>query len=240
MIDAVIFPDRLVNEKSHGWNIRGSLVSPGQSQIGTFPRGRIDGGGLWASRINQIVLREDDDVSCYLALRSLAQGGSRALVVRRYHPLNLQPYPTINGVRVTSYPLLPHSDGSFFSDDSGYYQNVIAARTVGTALLRSTSLTIHLVSGAPLRGGEVFSILRPTNNWRMYEVTTVTVNGSGDSVVRLNLPLREDVPDGTEVEFDRPRCTMFLEAQSSMDVDMTTDPYPWPNASFIEYPWTAE
>lgn len=238
MIDAVVFPDMPYFEKSHSWNLRASTFLPGQATTGAFPLGRIDGGGLWSAVLNEVHLISDDDLRVYRALRSLAQGGVRAIIVPRHDPTALPPFPTIGGVRVTSYGNVPYSDGSFFSDGTGFYQPVIVAVTVGAAALRASSLTISFISGAALRGGECFSIAHTINNWRLYEITSVTIVG-GNSVVTIEPPLREAVPSGTAVEFDRPRCTMRLASPSSMDIDLTTFPYPWPSPSFIEYPWTS-
>lgn len=238
-MDAIVFPDRLLVESSEAWNIGASTFSPGQTGSGTFlPPGRIDGGGLWVMSADLIVPQEKDDFLCYRAVRMLNQGGARPMVMLRDEAsAGFPPWPVIGGVEITGYAAIPHSDGTLFSDGTGYSQPAIVAQTVGAAALRDTTLTINLISASALRGGEVFSLYTANQGWRMHEITTVVIDGNGHSVVTFEPPLRDDIDDATPVEFDRPRCVMFCATPKALDLVVTTSPYCTPSISFIEYPW---
>lgn len=241
MIDAIVFPEILLVESTHSWSIAASTFSPGQTAGGAFPFGRLDGGGVWTTRPELVIARERDNLLCYRAVRSLCQGGARPIVMRcNEAAAGFPPWPIVDGVALTSRDPIPHSDGSFFSDGSGYEQSVISAQTVGDALLRATSLTLAFLAGDALRGGERFAILHAVNNWRLYEITTVVLDDDGNSVVSFEPPLREATPGATPIEFDRPRCTMRLTNPQAMPLDITKEPYIRSSLSFVEYPWSVD
>jgi hypothetical protein len=232
--DAFLFPPKLNRELSHSWNLRGSTVSPGQSGTGAFPLARFDGGGLWTGILNEVAMTDRQDVLCWRAVRVLAKGGVAPFIMPRKDVI-FPPFPLVGGVQLFAYPSIPHSDGSFFGDGSGYYQPVIVAQTVGAALLRDTTLTIAFTYGGPLLGGESFSLTGPLQGKRLHEISTVAIDGNGNSVVTFDPPLREDYPGATVVEFDKPGCTVRLADPKAMDLELTVYPLPRPSVAFVEY-----
>lgn len=233
MPDAVTFPLSLMRELTVEWNLFAGNATPGQTASGAFPSLRLDGGGLWVAKLNQILLVDDDAVRAYRALRIAARGGARALYVPRHE--TVQPWPLDeNGRPITTYGDIPWDDEVLFDDDTGWDQPVIDCITVGSAALRATTLALRFIYGGPLRGGEVFSILHAAQGWRLYEIEAVEINDDGDSVVTFSPPLREAVADETQVEFDQPRCTMKLLSPDAMNFTLQTFPNDRPTAQFIE------
>ncbi len=165
------------------------------------------------------------------AVRQICDGGVNSLVVPRNDAL-FRPWPA--GLSQSIVSSVPHSDESFFDDDTGYYQSVIDV-TAAAAPKRATSLLLTLNYCGQLMGGESFSIDHPIMGWRLYEIATVDANSSF-AAITFNPPLREAIEDDTRLEFDRPRCTMRLAKTSSMD--LTVQPWTFNNASvdFIEAP----
>lgn len=196
--------------------------------------GRLDGGGVWVAQWTDVNLRTADQVRTWRAISAAAQGGAVPVIVpscdKKFFPV-----PLVDGHPLYSYGAIPHSDGSFFSDGSGYSQPVVVCESVGDAVLRSTSLILHFTAGSALRGGEVFAIEHPTQNWHRYVIKTVTLNGDGDSVVTFEPPLREAVPGGTDIEFDLPRCVMRLASGGAMDLELDLRRFGSPSAAFVEY-----
>lgn len=230
-ITPIKFPRNLLNAASEEWNIVASSSTPGQNGSGSFNFQRLDGGGLWMAKKNLIRLLTREHVASFRAFRMAARGGVTMIVV--YRDDILQPW-AVNGVAVGPYPPIPHSDGAFFSDGSGYYQPYIRCRSVGSAANRATTMVLRFTRGGPLIGGEAFSIKHAVQHWRMYEIASVLINGDGDSEVTFDPPLREAVADDTRIEFDRPRCTMRAAAVDSLNFTLETKPLPRPNATFIE------
>ncbi|WP_398472794.1 hypothetical protein [Tardiphaga sp.] len=238
------FPRGLLREQSHSWNIVGNTMSAGQAGDGFSPVVRSDGGGLWScvmsavslSGIKGAKLRHKDRIKqstlLWRAVRQICNGGIGRIVVPRNDAL-FRPLPE----GASAYGAIPHSDGALFSDQTGYYQSVIDVVTYGNATLRSTTLYLHLTRCGDLLGGESFSINHPIWGWRMYEIATVEPVDEFNVAVTFNPPLREAVPAGTKVEFDRPRCLMQLKAPNSMDLTVLPWTFNSANAEFIEARW---
>jgi hypothetical protein len=70
--------------------------------------------------------------------------------------------------------------------------------------------------------------------WRLYEISTITMVTDTIGIINFNPPLREAILDGTELDFDRPRCTMKLVNSSAMDLNITTWPFSLATVKFIE------
>lgn len=223
------FPRSLLREQSGSWRLVMGTASPGLTGSGAFPLVRLDGGGLWRCDLNGVSLLNPARIKLWRATEMACDGGSNPIVVPmcdvRHIPL---------GALSFSSASIPHSDGTFFSDGSGYYNPVINAETVGDADLRDTELTISFNAGGPLEGGEYFSIQHETEGWRLYMVVSVAIDGSGDSVCTIRPPLREDTDAGTPIDFDRPRCVMRLSTSDAMAMTLELRRHAQPNASFVE------
>lgn len=235
------FPRALLREQSHAWNIIGNTMGSGQGGDGFFPVARSDGGGLWSCVMSSISLsgvkvvdlrnkqRQRYATLLWRAVRQICNGGANRIVVPRNDAL-FRPWPD----GANEYESIPHSDGTLFSDGTGYYQPVIDVETYGDAELRDTTLYLQLNYCGELIGGESFSINHPTMGWRLYEIGTVEYVDDTHAKVTFNPPLREDVPAGTQIEFDRPRCVMQLKAPNSMDLTVVPWTFNSANAEFIE------
>lgn len=230
---AIAIPPSLMRERSASWSVMGSTVGPGQSATGAFYVGRIDGGGMWRAQWSAVNLRTADHIRCWRAISAIAENGVVPLIVPQCDKRHF-PAPLIGGVPVYS-GVVPHDDGAYFDDGSGYAQPVVLAVSVGSALLRATTIVIQFLAGSALRGGEIFSIDHPTQSWRRYEIKTVNINDDGDSVVTFRPPLREAVADGDDIEFDLPRCVMRLARSDAMDLDIEQRKFASPSVLFDEY-----
>lgn len=229
---AIIFPNFRV--RAVKFNLSAATIAPGQTASGTFPLAMFAGGGIWTATLTDINLVTEDEVRVFRAVRMMAEGGATPILVPRRGELKLAPWPNFGAGPVTSYSDIPFSDGSLFSDGSGFCQSVISIQTVAAASLRDTTLTLQIIAGSAFRGGEVFSIVHAIEGERMYEVANVTIDGTGNSVVTIRPPLRDDVPAGTALNFDLPRCIMRLAKPDAMDLDLSTFPYPKQTVSFVE------
>lgn len=225
---AIVFPYNALTETNHDWNIVGNTKTAGIS-TGASVDVRSDGGGMWVASLNGIQFMDRYDTLLWRAIRQQCNGGVVPIVVPR-RDLTWIPSP----VGSTEYSPIPHSDGALFEDDTAYYQPVISVVTAGAAALRATSLLLALMRCADLMGGESFSINHPTFGWRMYEIGSVNKIDETYTSVTFNPPLREAVPAGNDVEFDRPRCTMKLINSAAMDLNATTYPFSLASVKFVE------
>ncbi|BAL77026.1 hypothetical protein [Bradyrhizobium cosmicum] len=221
------FPLLLLHEASHDWNLVGNAISAGQT-VSASVDVRSDGGGFWTTSLNDVQLWDRFQPLLWRAVRQLANGGVNRLVVSRRD--QLQPWPG----NLTSYGAVAFGDGALFDDGAGFEQSVIDVVTSGAAALRATSLVLDFVNCGDLLGGEAFSIDHQTFGWRMYEIGSVEEIGGGLIKVTFNPPLREAVADGTQVEFDRPRCVMKLQSAAAMNLNLTVLPYTKATVKLVE------
>lgn len=198
-----------------------------------MPLMAMDGGGLWGMEFGDIQLTSANLRRAWRAVSAACGGGVNKLVVPYCDPVH-QPWPIVDGEPLTSYDSIPHSDDTYFSDGSGYYQNVIVATTVGDADLFDTQIVMDFTYGGPLLGGEHFSIDHPTVRHRIYRVTGVEINDSGNSIVSFMPPLREDVESGTEIDFDEPKCVMQPASPNALDLTLDIISIGRPSMQLVE------
>ncbi|TKD50229.1 hypothetical protein [Sphingomonas baiyangensis] len=113
----------------------------------------------------------------------------------------------------------------------GYRVRTIEAETVGDAALRATTLTIRMVRGSPVLGGEWFSI-----GERAHRVERVLSRDGLDYECRINPPLRVAVTDGAAVEFEWPVVKATLAIGGSLIPTLTYGLYGDVGATFVEAP----
>lgn len=235
------FPRLLLREKSHSWNLLGVVATPGvTNNVANLVRS--DGGGFWSCVMNDVTLsgagsargRDRQRISTLLwrAVRQICDGGANRVVVWR-NDAGFRPWP--EGVAQGVPAPIPHSDDTFFSDGTGYYQSKIDV-TAAAASLRDTSLDLTLNVCAPLIGGECFSIQHTDVGWRLYEIATVTYDEDDDTqaTITFNPPLRGDIAANMRLEFDRPRCVMRLKSPSSMDLSVQPWTFNQASVDFVE------
>ena len=195
------WPINLFAPRSVRWRLQGVSNSGGTSVSGLNRFARTDGGGFWVCQMSGIWLRRRDHLLAMRALEGLLAGGVATILVPSCE-CRLKPLP----VEVTTCGgTVPHSDGSPFSDGTEYVSGAIEI-TAAAAALRATSLTISIVTGSGLRGGEHFSIDHTTKGRRMYRVIRVGEAG----VVTIDPPLREAITADTILDFDNPSLPMRI------------------------------
>lgn len=235
------FPRRLLREKSHSWNLLGTAATPGQTATNVAVLIRSDGGGFWSATLSDVALgantldtgkaRQRNATLLWRAIRQICDGGVSAITVPRNDAL-FRPWP-VGLPQGEPAPILHDTDGTSFSDGSSYYQSTINV-TADAADLRDTTLNLTILQAGQLIGGESFSIRHETMGWRLYEIATVIYSDPTHAQVTFLPPLREAIADDTEIEFDRPRCTMRLAMPNAMDLTVTPWTFNSPSVQFIE------
>lgn len=122
------------------------------------------------------------------------------------------PFPAdAQGIKKSVITGIPHSDGSLFSDGSGYSQDAVTA-TIEPALANAGIVTLN-VTGASrdIRWSDWFSVNHPTKGWRAYrnwEIISKTGTTTKTYVLAISPALREAVTVAQEARFSRPLCAM--------------------------------
>lgn len=138
-------------------------------------------------------------------------------------------FPYIQGNWRPYTGAIPHSDGSFFSDGSGYSQARVFGTVETNAALNAGVLVINVYGALrDLAVSDWFSIYHSTKGHRAYrywdcsEPIDVVRVVDGESLAMkqytlyLDRPLRQAVTAGQRIELARPRCVMKFPADFTL------------------------
>lgn len=229
----IVWPVDLFQAKTVLPQLVGQATTGGRSGSGVSQAVRTDGGGLWRLSFSGIWLRTADQIRAWRAWEAILDGGVTKVVVP-FCDLRFAPRPLVSGVPVIPEPDVPHSDGAYFDDDTGYASGLIVAATVGVGALRATTVTLDIITGSALRGGEHFSLEHPTKGWRLYRVRTVDASDGTQQVVTIRPPLREATTDAMPVEFAKPRTVATLADPDGMALPVAMGRTAMTDVAFVE------
>lgn len=127
-------------------------------------------------------------------------------------------------------PEVPHSDASTFSDGTEYSQGAISVVTEGVTAIGATTIRMRIVNASESLVGSRFSY-----NHALYETGPV-ISVDGDVwEVPISPTVRELIPAGADLEFDRPTCLCHLADDRGMDVSQDAiGKFAQPSVSFVE------
>ncbi|MES3042661.1 hypothetical protein [Sphingomonas faeni] len=175
------------------------------------------GGGIWLADFAGADFGDRNDAGraetlFWRAVNGGMQGGATAVDVLFCDRLH---QPVLDSV------LVPHSDGTPFSDDTLYAssgaQCVVVAVVNGQILGNAaTVLDIRLTSERALLAGERFSYVGASGwGWRAAETYAVEDRGGGVTRVTFSPPIRGGVAVGDSLDFDTIRCQMTRTSPAS-------------------------
>lgn len=196
------------------FDVQGSSLDGGRNGLGEGITMEMTGGGVVTATYEDCKIKDKEQYRYINQLGARLNGSFRFVNV----PIITDwfgPFPVIGGLPSPSIGGIPHSDGTFFSDTSGYSQATVWGEVTEAAALNAGIVKMKIY-GMPRRldWSEWFSIYHPTKGWRAYrfwEIVEEFANG-GDSSgsyqeyrLAIGPALREAVTAGTRVEFARPR-----------------------------------
>jgi hypothetical protein len=173
------------------------------------------GGGMVRASLADIYLLTPDQVRAATAWAGHLDQGAAELIVP-LPALFTAPRPYAGGKPMR--PGKPAPTDDYFGQAASLGAPMITA-TAAAAALRAASVTVTMVQGERLRGGEWLSFDHGGDvGWRAYQTTTCTDEGSGVFTLGIRPLLRAAIADDTPVEFDVPRCTMRLDPAKADDL----------------------
>lgn len=202
------------------FDVVGSSIDGGTNSTGESISIEVGGGGRLTATYERCVLQADDterhEVINWLGARGA--GGFRFFNVPIIND-GIGPFPIIGGKRRPIIDHITHSDGSLFSDTSGYSQATVWGKLTASAVTGAGQLSMRVYEAArPLRWSDWFSIYHPTKGWRAYRYWECQKIGEGienttalnyvDYLLGIGPALREAAAADTRVELARPMCVM--------------------------------
>jgi hypothetical protein len=226
MADPVVWPYDVLTPAAASFDsnprtLRGSATSRASSQV------VVSSAGIWSASYSRIPLKTPQQIKCWRALDILLQGRSTPLLVPVRDRADRLPLPsTAGGVPLVT---VGHSDGSRFSDGSGYGQDTITAELDAGAALYATTVAIRMITDTMPDAGQHFSI-----GHRLYRISRIVAEEDGVSTVKIWPPLREAVTSGDAVNFSDPVCKMRLASDTEMAADLSVTRNDFGAVAFIE------
>ncbi|TAU98168.1 hypothetical protein ELI38_20405 [Rhizobium leguminosarum] len=207
MTDVIVWPGDLLVPGECRPNLVPFTRSGGRSLGGVQRSIRTDL-GFWSVEYRDVPLYGIDKMRTYEAIKDILSGSSGRIAVPIYSP---ERTPWVNGLALPP-SILPHDDDTFFSDGTGYRQGAISIVSVAFTPLAATIMQLRIISGDTSLSGTLFSY-----NHALYRIGQ-TLEVAGDVyTVRISPTVREAIPAGADLEFDRPTCLCNLIDDRSMD-----------------------
>jgi hypothetical protein len=219
------------------FDVVGSAMEGGRNGLGQSISIETGGGGMVTATYERCVL-QGDDMERHRVINWLGARGNGSF--RFFNvPLitdGVGPFPIINGKRRPIIGGIPHSDGSLFSDTSGYSQATVwgeITEVFHSGIIRMRAFNFDFDIDWSLW----FSIYHPTKGWRAYrnwDVIDKTDEPNPVYSLALSPPLREAVTVGTRVEFARPMCVMKFAPGFTLPFDYEAWYQSRPTLQFVE------
>ncbi|ARM12136.1 UNVERIFIED_ORG: hypothetical protein GGE63_004092 [Rhizobium esperanzae] len=215
------------------FDVDGNAIGGGRNGNGQESTMEMSGGGFLTATYGGCFVQAPEEHEYVTWLAARLNGSFRFVDV----PLKTDwqgPFPTFGRWPQPIIGGIPHSDGSHFSDTSGYSQATVWGSVIQDAGLGAGQLQIRVYSASRrLRWSDWFSIYHASvKGWRAYrywDVISISEEGSEtiegtvypvrDYTLAIGPALREAVVAGTRIEFARPR----FAARLSMGTKILSD-----------------
>lgn len=125
---------------------------------------------------------------------------------------------------------VPHDDDTSFSDGTLYRQGAISVQSVGDTQIGATVIKLRIIRADANMAGVRFSYQHA-----LYE-TGPAIDIDGDIwTVPVSTTVRAPIPDGSDLEFDRPTCLCHLASDGEMAVQQDAiTKFSTASVSFVE------
>lgn len=217
------WPEQVLRPQNVAFDIASRSLSAPASMTGAVQVVSSDA-GIWKATFGNVLVRGRNHVLAFRGIANLLEGRLGKILVplcRGYQPLLPAWQPL--------YEPVPHSDGAFFSDGSGYVSQVIDVTLAGSAAARAVSAIVNIAVADTLQPGQHFSI-----GERLYRLRTVNYISQTTAAITFRPPLREAASTGVRLEFDDPVCRMRLATDAEMDLELALRRFGAPTVSFVE------
>lgn len=221
-----VFPAHLFNPQTVRAGIMPNVISGGTAISGDETVIQTDGGGRWRIEYSDIDIDDPELERLWDQWISYLRGGSRAVLVPVLST-RTAPRPYVGGDGTDPSDLIWDDDA--FPSFVRFASPHIIASTVGTAALRATTLTVDVIQGARIRGGEKFSVGK-----RAYLIERVTARTGQQATCIISPPLREAITAGAALNFEWPMVQCRAEIGQSLIPDMEMGMYSNVSISFVE------
>lgn len=224
MVDILVWPRAVLRPEECRANLVAFTRSGGMSVGGGKASVRTDL-GFWSVELVNIPIAKTGQRKAWDAITQILGGSSGRMAIPVWGR-DTAPYES---GEYEAPVISPHSDGSLFSDGSGYVTNAISAVTVGTTPIGATQITINVI-----KGGSDFTGVKFSRNHALYQTGQVISVVGTVWTLRISPSIRETIPAGSALNFDQPTCLCRLVDDRGMDRGTNADNYTTATVKFQE------
>ena len=225
--------------------IVGGSVEGGSALSGITLASDVSGGGFVAVDYQNIQINNTNrDLVLFFSRNMVAlQGGIRTCVIPLltdfYAPCADSLFTNVFSTGDPGYVLTKFSQPVLFSDGSYFSQAPVSGTIQVAGNPGDGTVTLTVVGGRKLQGGEWFGVNHKTSGFRAYCVTDVdsqSVDGNGNvtATVGIRPTLRDYITVGMIVDWWRPRCTMRIKSGADAALDLSQFWYSTPMLNLVE------
>ncbi|TIX89186.1 hypothetical protein [Rhizobium sp. P44RR-XXIV] len=209
------------------FDVVGSAIDGGRNGLGESQTIEMSGGGIVTAVLEDCKIVSKEQMRYINRLGARLNGGFRNIIV----PIPTEwygPYPSVNGIPAPFATGITHSDGSLFSDGTGYRQPTVWGHTLEYAALNAGQIKIRIFGASRDIEGDWFSIEHSVKGWRAYRDWDCDKIGSGidtsggfpvsysDFNVAIQPPLRQATENLTPINVVRPRFVGKFKADFTL------------------------
>lgn len=226
MVDIIHWPTELL-QPSSTTVVSVPFSRSGGRTLGGISRSRQTDRGFNRITLEGVTLFTPDMKRTWNAIATDLSGQSGLILVPAWS-IDSAPY-----VEETDPHPLPieteHSDGTEFSDGTEYSQGVISVEMASFAPLGSSVVTVRCINSRPPAG------VRFSYRGALYKTGAILEElPSGIFRVSVTPSIRQSIPEGALLEFDRPTCLCHLSSDSGMILPSTQDEINSADVDFVE------
>lgn len=220
----IVWPRCLLNPRETAADPVPFSRSGGKSLNGIERVTRTDR-GFWSVTLGGIVLRSTEQKRTWNAMRVAASGraGLFILPVRSWDSAPFESGKFEPGI------VLPHSDGTLFSDGTGYEQGNIDVQVAAAVGIGATVIKLRRLLGAADLSGVRFS-----HEHAAYETGPAIDVDRDVWTVPISPAIRAPITAGTQMEFDNPTCLCRLADDRGLDLAQGKRGFDTMSVAFVE------
>lgn len=224
MVEIVVWPCALLIPEECKAHPAPFTRSGGLTLGGTKPSVRTDL-GYWKIDLLKVPMKSVEQRRTWDAIDTYLGGTSGRIAVPAW---SMDTAPFASGVEERLIDVL-HDDDTPFDDDTPYSQNAIAVESVGVTAVGATVISMRLINGASSLSGVRFSY-----NHALYKTGQVVSIVDDVWTLRIAPSVRQLIPAGADLEFDRPTCVCNLAEEDGLSRSINSNRMEYLDVSFIE------
>lgn len=206
------------------FSLRGQVIAGPVSLTGRSQATATDT-GYWTAVLSGIPTGGAARVKAYRRLLGQLAGGAGIVKVPAFDR-EQAPWPVAGVYTATPSDF---TDGTEFSDGTGFFEPVIKVTAGADAAIGATQIAVVVASADTIVGGEYFSV-----HGRLYRIESVLSVSGGNQAWAITPAVRAAIASGARLDFDRPVCRMRLAAEGEGDLDLERGLYGFPSMTFVE------